>query len=1210
LATALLLTVSCANLLGLEAAGSPEDNTAGAGVDLTGQDAGNGTGGSALAGGANTPGGGAVGAEGGGGDQAGATTNLEHGLYDLVTSSGVLEPKFSPEHHDYQLRLGVAVPYLTLTPATLSPSDATINDVVVPSGTASAPIVASFGKKTSITVTVLNGTPKPDVYEIEVERASGLFAEAYLKASNARPDDHFGASVALSQSTLAVGAPLEDGAGFGVDASQASNEGSNSGAVYVFVKSAEGWTQQAYLKASNPRPFDGFGAAVALSGDTLVVGAPAESSKAQSVDGEMDDTSAVASGAAYVFQRVAGHWAQRAYLKASDSNTGSQFGTSVGISGKSIVVGAPGHSQPQALDRAGAAYVFEQLGEKWAERQALAASSPGARDAFGTSVAISAERIVVGAPGESSSSTLINGTESDDSARSAGAAYVFFRDPAGWKHASYLKASNARADAYFGSAVAVDGELVAVGSPGESSSDAGVAAQQNDEEAPGSGAVYVFANGRKATSWQQTAYIKASNSALGDSFGSAVALGQGVLAVAASGSSGGEDSAATGINGKQSNEAAPQSGAVYLFANASGRWEQQAYVKASNTEAEDHFGGALAVADGDLAVGAELEDSYKADDSSDNTASASGAAYVRSLLALPPELGVGARGLTRLELADLSFDFSPSTLDYQLTAPADMASVLVNAVPADPGAEVSLTDLGGTLVDLTQAVELEPGDNRFTVHVLARSGEYVTYTVNVRRPLEITEETAEPSPFDVSAGQLWEAYSDSSLPVALSGDTLVVGVPYDDIAKNGASDEGLTKDTGAVYVFVRKGQAWEKQTTLKASNADVSNFFGMAVALDGDTLVVGASGEASPSQLVNGSQTQDPLHATQTGAAYVFVRTQGVWTQQAYLKAFNATAYDYFGEALAIDGDRVVVGARGEGSLAFGVDDDPTPGAASSGAAYTFVRTGNDWSAEAYLKASNTHEAQWFGTRVALLGNTIAVTATDESGGSSIVNGDQYLPGEAYGGAVYTFVLQGGHWHSEAYVKPPNYHVDLDFGRSLALGTNTLVVGATGDQSRSRYVNGDEFDAVGGNWVTYNQDSSISGHGAVYVFERDVNRGWHESAYLKASNSDAQDAFGKSVSLFGDYLAVGAPGESAGGLDADDNAAQGSGAAYLFYRSTSGWSQASYIKPASGASGVGFGCSVAVDPLGSQRLGVGNCRQQSPEEFNAKTFGRAAVFQF
>lgn len=133
-----------------------------------------------------------------------------------------------------------------------------------------------------------------------------------MKASNTDANDSFG-SLALSGDTLAVGAANEDSNATGVNGNQADNTTGNSGAVYVFVRTGTTWSQQAYLKASNTDAGDNFGFSVALSGDTLVVGAPREASSATGVNGNQADNTAAASGAAYVFTRTGTTWTQQAY---------------------------------------------------------------------------------------------------------------------------------------------------------------------------------------------------------------------------------------------------------------------------------------------------------------------------------------------------------------------------------------------------------------------------------------------------------------------------------------------------------------------------------------------------------------------------------------------------------------------------------------------------------------------------------------------------------------------------------------------------------------------------------------------------------------------------------------------------------------------------------------------------------------------------------
>ncbi|HSH28224.1 MAG TPA: hyalin, partial [Wenzhouxiangella sp.] len=180
--------------------------------------------------------------------------------------------------------------------------------------------------------------------------------------------------------------------------------------------------------------------------------------------------------------------------------------------------------------------------------------------------------------------------------------------------------------------------------------------------------------------------------------------------------------------------------------------------------------------------------------------------------------------------------------------------------------------------------------------------------------------------------------------------------------------------------------------------------FGLSVAVDGDTVVVGAHGEASNATGVDGDQGDNS--ATDAGAAYVFVRSGSTWSQQAYLKASNTDAYDYFGWSVAVDGDTVVVGASGEDSNATGVDGNQSDNSTSNaGAAYVFVRSGSTWSQQAYLKASNTDAGDGFGWSVALEGDTVVVGAYGEDSNATGVDGNQSDNSAGSAGAAYVFDL-------------------------------------------------------------------------------------------------------------------------------------------------------------------------------------------------------------
>jgi hypothetical protein len=481
----------------------------------------------------------------------------------------------------------------------------------------------------------------PDACIVALGVSCDQFAEAYLKASNTDENDLFGFSVALDGDTLAVGAWNEDSAATGINGDQSNNDAEASGAVYVFTRLGTTWQQQAYLKASNTDPGDGFGSSVALDGETLAVGAPGESSTAAGVNGDPSNNEARGSGAVYVFTRSGTAWAQQAYLKASNTDEGDSFGRRVALDGDTLAVAASGEDSAATgvdgdegnneAEGSGAIYVFTRSGTAWQQQAYLKASNTDPGDGFGWSIAIDGDTLVVGAYQEDGAATGVDGDQRDNEAPLSGAVYVFTRLGTAWRQQAYLKASNTDENDFLGSSVALDGDMLAVGAQGEASTATGVNGDQSNNEAP-SGAVYVFT--RSDTTWRQQAYVKASNTDPGDGFGISVALDGDTLAVGAWG----EDSAATGVDGDQSNNEARESGAVYVFTRSGTTWQQQAYLKASNTDAQDGFGGnllpqqTLALDVDTLAVGALVEASAATGvngDQSSNDAPGSGAVYVR-----------------------------------------------------------------------------------------------------------------------------------------------------------------------------------------------------------------------------------------------------------------------------------------------------------------------------------------------------------------------------------------------------------------------------------------------------------------------------------------------------------------------------------------------------------------------------------------------------
>ena len=343
-----------------------------------------------------------------------------------------------------------------------------------------------------------------------------MVTEFKLTANPPSAVEEFGCAVALSLDTAVVGA---------------RNGGFDPGAAYVYVLTGSGWTQHIRLDASDKTPLDHFGAAVAIDGDYVIVGAPDGGDESQ--------------GHAYVFHRSGSSWSEQGLLVASDSMPYGSFGRSVSISGDYIIVGAGkaayifhrdgsnwieqakltappsisslsdfgrsvsingvhavvGDTMGGAAANEGAACVFRQTGTTW-EFQAplLTATDPVAYDRFGWSVAITGNYVIVGAPGASSGG-----------ADEAGGAYLFERSGSSWLVQSKLEPSDAHKVKRFGESVAISHNYALVGDPGD------------NDTAPGSGAAYLF--NRTGSSWSMFGpKISASDAALFDNFGSSVAL--------------------------------------------------------------------------------------------------------------------------------------------------------------------------------------------------------------------------------------------------------------------------------------------------------------------------------------------------------------------------------------------------------------------------------------------------------------------------------------------------------------------------------------------------------------------------------------------------------------------------------------------------------------------------------------------------------------
>ncbi|MHB8735809.1 MAG: FG-GAP repeat protein [Terriglobales bacterium] len=363
--------------------------------------------------------------------------------------------------------------------------------------------------------------------------------------------------------------------------------------------------------------------------------------------------------------------------------------------------------------------------------------------------------------------------------------------------------------------------------------------------------------------------------------------------------------------------------------------------------------------------------------------------------------------------------------------------------------------------------------------------------------------------------------------VALSGDgnTALVGANNKKI--------GTNYSQGAAYVFTRGGGAWSQQQELTANDGAANDQFGNAVALSGDggIAIVGA---LSKTIGTNGYQ----------GAAYVYTRSGTTWGPPTLLTANDGAAYNRFGNAVALSGD---------GSTALvGASAKAIGGNAFQGAAYVFTRGGMTWSQQQELTAGDGVAYDSFGRSVALSGD--GTTALVGAYGKTIgANTNQ--------GAAYVFTRSGTTWSQQQELTANDGAANDRFGRSVAL---------SGDGSTA---------LVGAYYKTiYTRFGANVGQGAAYVFTRSGTT-WSPQQELKADDGAANDRFGNAVALSvdGSTALVGARSKTIG-------ANSYHGAAYVFTRSGTTWSQQQELTASDGAAGDYFGYAVALSGGGSAAL--------------------------
>ena len=375
-----------------------------------------------------------------------------------------------------------------------------------------------------------------------------------------------------------------------------------------------------------------------------------------------------------------------------------------------------------------------------------------------------------------------------------------------------------------------------------------------------------------------------------------------------------------------------------------------------------------------------------------------------------------------------------------------------------------------------------------------------------------------------------------------------------DYAIAGAWNEGVSS-SGSAYIFTRSGSTWTQQAKIVSSDLQSGDQFGESVSINGDGTYAAV-----------GAKRED-TGGSNTGSVYIFTRSGSTWTQQAKIQASDVQASDEFGTDVTIKGDgtSIIVGSPGED----GGSGDPIDRA---GAAYVFTRSGSTWTQQAKLTASDAQTVDRFGTSV-----TINPDAT-----YAIVGAHEEDTGGTSSGAAYIFTRSGSTWTQQAKILASDDDAYDQFGRAVDISSDGdyAIIGAYGDSG----------------------EASLAG--AAYIFTRSGST-WTQQAKLTASDAQANDQFGLECSINGDatYAVIGSRSEDGGSGDPATDA----GAAYIFSRSGSTWTQLAKLTASDAQGNDYFGEGVAISNNGAYIV-VGATNEAGGAGDPANYAGAAYIF--
>jgi len=848
-----------------------------------------------------------------------------------------------------------------------------------------------------------------------------------LAGSTASAGDRFGTAVAIDGSYAVVGAPSDD------------QKQANSGSAFVFKRGTDGkFKEVAALLASDPAKDDAFGSTVAIGGTTIAVGAPHE-----------DSGGKTGNGAVYVFERQAdGKFKEVVKLVAKVPGSADGFGRAVSVSGTTIAVGVP-YDDDAAKD-AGSVQVFEKVSGKWTHKATLLGAGGKAGDQLGRGVSVSGSWLIGGAP------------YNDTGAANAGRVYVFTRSTAGvWSQNWSTGASAVASGDYYGYSVALSGTRALIGAPGD-----------NTSAGTNAGSVTVFY--RSGTKWYrgdtlyggkpgaETGFSVAQDGIGGLAGGpfaeSSTGIAQGIDLDLFQCSSSGKCSCRSGFSGSTCGVASNPCGTSGFCDDGNSCTADSCksalktclHKPLTNTACfdDDVCAGPDRCASGKCTAGKALDCDDKNPCTVDTCHPVLGCLHGALEDGDACGLGKCSTGKcvcplgTRPGADGACIDCGCSTAgaygqaQWQTTPPITAK----DAAPDDNFGRA--VDRQGDRLIIGAKYDNHPGVNTGSAYILERGavGEWGQVAKVVSADVRV--------------------YDNFGAAVSLSGTAALITAP-------GADPSGRTS-AGAAYVFERDAKgAWKQVAKLTAKTLRSSDWFGSTGVIDGSRLVVGANGDDTKAtnagkvyvferqtggkwslaaELIaadggafdelawRGLDLQGgrvlagaSLHngkGPNAGAAYVWERQQdGTFKQTAKLQAADGAADDRFGAAVALSGERALIGANFDGD-----------GGSKAGTAFVFERsTKGTWQQLAKLKAGHAAAFDYFGAAVELVGDVAYVGATgdDDRGASS--------------GAVYTFVRSlSGKWVQSGKIVSPFVATGQSLGWQLGGDAGGLATGIHG----------------------------------------------------------------------------------------------------------------------------------------------------------------------